>query len=104
MSVPLASVTIHEASRVPGGVQRGQPLIRAQAEMRRRAGLDIVVGGDDAFANCNEARTIEAMIGPCYHDGPHVAGGLQALPHWQQRNPPPDGHSFYETNVTKSLP
>jgi hypothetical protein len=85
-------------------VRRGAAINRTQAEDRRRAGLDIVVCGDDAFANCQEARRIETAIGPCYHDGPHAAGGLYALPHWQQRSGLPVGHSFYETDVTKALP
>jgi hypothetical protein len=79
-------------------------LTRTQAEDRRRASLDVVVCGDDAFANCQEARLIETAVGPCYHDGPHAAGGLHALPHWQQRSGLPEGHSFYETDVTKALP
>jgi hypothetical protein len=100
----LPTTTVCEAARVPGGVRRGAALTRAQAEARRLAGLDIVVCGDGPFENCNEARSIETAVGPCYHDGPHAAGGLHALPHWQQRSPPPEGHSFYETNVTKALP
>src|SRR5262249_41632031 len=65
---------------------------------------DIVVCGADTFANCREARRVETAVGPCYHDRPHAAGGLQALPHWQQRSGNPAGHSFYETNLTKALP
>jgi hypothetical protein len=99
-----SSLAIYEATRVAGGVRRGALLTLAQAEARRRAGLDIVVCGNDAFANCNEARRIETVVGSCYHDGPHAAGGLHALPHWQQRSGMPVGHSFYETNVTKALP
>jgi hypothetical protein len=99
---PLAP-TIHEATCVPGGVRRGAELTQAEAETRRRAGLDIVVCGDDTFATCNLARAIENAIGPCYHDGPHWSAGLYSLPHWQQRTPPPPGHSFYETNVTRAL-
>jgi hypothetical protein len=64
-----SSVTIHEATRVAGGVRRGALLTAAQAEARRRAGLDVVVCGNDTFANCNAARRIETAVGPCYHDG-----------------------------------
>jgi hypothetical protein len=53
---------------------------------------------------CLEAEAVERAVGPCYHDGPHAAGGLQALPHWQQRSPPPQGHSFYETHMRKAIP
>jgi hypothetical protein len=89
---------------MPGGVRRGSPLTRPQAEARRRVGLDVIVCGDDTLANCLAAEVIERAVGPCYHDGPHAAGGLQALPHWQQRSPPPQGHSFYETHMRKAIP
>jgi hypothetical protein len=78
-------------------------LTQAAAEARRRAGLDIVVCGDDTPANCALARSIEATAGPCEHDGPHHRAGLFSLPHWQQKTRPPDGHSFYETHATKAL-
>ena len=95
--------TIHEATRIPGGVRKDNLLTLAQAAARRQTGLDIVVCGENTYANCNQAYAIESAVGPCYHDGPHDAGGLYALPHWQQRNPPPRGHSFYETHVRKAL-
>ena len=98
-----AATAIHEATRVPGGVRRGAAITRTQAEARRAAGFDIVVCGADPRANCAAARDIEPAGGPCYHDGPHATGGLYALPHWQQRTPPPHGHSFYETDKTKAL-
>jgi hypothetical protein len=101
---PAPAPTIHEATRVPGGVRRGRQLTRAQAEDERRAGRDIVVCGADTVANCREAKLIEQAVGRCYHDGPHPAGGMSALPHWQQHAPPPEGHSFYETHATKALP
>jgi hypothetical protein len=96
--------TIHEATRVPGGVRRGPVLTQAEAISHRQRGLDIVVCGDDTPANCLLAQAIERAVGPCLHQGPHAKAGLYALPHWQQRVRPPDGHSFYETHVTKSLP
>jgi hypothetical protein len=99
-----APPTIREATRVPGGVRRGAVLTYIQAVARRRLGLDIVVCGDDTPANCNEAMRIEAAVGPCKHQGPHRGGGMFALPHWQQRSRSPEGHSFYETHVTKTLP
>jgi hypothetical protein len=93
----------HEATRVPGGVRRGAPLTRAEAIERRKQGLDIVVCGDHTPTNRDEALAIESAVGPCYHDGPHVNGGLYALPHWQQVAGSPSGHSFYETHKTKAL-
>ncbi len=102
-AAPPPPPTIHEATRVPGGVRRGAALSPAQADARRRAGLDVVVCGQDTSANCLVARGIEAAVGACYHDGPHAAGELQALPHWQQRTPPPHGHTFYETHVRKAV-
>ena len=36
---------------------------------------------------------------PIYH-GPH--GGPLSLAHWQQKTPPPEGHSFHETNVRQA--
>ena len=99
-----AAMTIHEATRVPGGVQRGAAITFAQAVARRQAGLDIVICGDNTIATCNQAWDIELAVGPCRHHPAHASGGLHALPHWQQLTPPPDGHSFYETNVTKALP
>jgi hypothetical protein len=99
--------TIHEATRIPGGVQRGAPLTEAEALSRRRAGLDIVVCGDDTIQNRDLAERIEAQVGGAYmHGNPHRrAVGPDALPHWQQRGFPPQataGHSFYETHITKA--
>ena len=73
-------------------------------QARRRAGLDIVVCGDDTMQNCGLAKRIEDQVGPNKHGGPHPNAGLFALPHWQPVRRPPDGHSFYETHLTKSLP
>lgn len=103
MSQTAPPSKIHEATRIPGGVLRGAELSQAEAEARRAAGEDVVVRGDDTRAACLLARAIETAVGPCYHDGPHAAAGLHALPHWQQRYPPPAGHCFYETATTKCV-
>jgi hypothetical protein len=63
-----------------------------------------VACGPDPFANAREAHTIESAVGPCIPDGPHEVAGALALPHFQQRAPPPVGHSFYETPVRKAIP
>jgi hypothetical protein len=93
--------TIHEAScasGASGAVVKGAEIDFATAVARRRAELDIVVCGDDLRTNTALAQSIEAAVGPYEQQHPHlrVAGRL-ALPHFQQRRPPPAGHSFYET-------
>src|SRR5262245_33648822 len=78
-------------------VDRGKQLTRAEAEARRRAGLDIVVCGSNEGANWQLAREIETAISPTGQKpkphGPHL--GSPSLPHWQQRGKIPPGHSFY---------
>jgi hypothetical protein len=105
---PAAPPIIHEAVCArdgSGGVRRGRIATRNEAIRRRHTGGDVVVCGSDTFANAREAHTIEPAVGPCVPDGPHldVAGAL-ALPHFQQRVAPPDGHAFYETPVRKAVP
>lgn len=105
---PSSATTIHEAFLMTdgtGAVRRGRALSRAEAIARRRGGGDVVVCGEDTISNRDEAAAIESAVGPCKHDGPHrfISGPL-ALPHWQQRPPPPIGHSFYETHITKAIP
>lgn len=79
-------------------------ITEAEAVARRRAGLDTVVCGNDTVANRNLAERIESQVGGSYrHGGPHSNAGLYALPHWQPRKRPPQGHSFYETHATKAL-
>lgn len=98
---------IYEATRAMEGseaVDRGNRLTRAEAEARRRSGQDIVVCGEDVFANCKLAEEIEKAVTPAggnylYH-GPHL--GPQSLPHFQQDPPPPEGHSFHETPIRKA--
>ena len=105
---PSAVPIIHEgfcARDGSGGVRRGGILTRAEAINRRRGGGDVVVCGPDTFANAPEAHAIESAVGPCIPDGPHLdAAGVLALPHFQQRMAPPEGHSFYETPIRKAMP
>jgi hypothetical protein len=73
------------------------------AVARRQLELDIVVRGTDHEANKRLARDIEAAVGPYMRGPPHVGtAGPQALPHFQQAQPPPKGHSFYETARRKA--
>jgi hypothetical protein len=99
---PAPPPTIHEAVCArdgSGGVTRGAVLTADEAIARRQRDEDVVVCGPDPFANAKEARAIESAVGACKHDGPHadVAGAL-ALPHFQQKRPPPFGHTFYEVH------
>jgi hypothetical protein len=96
---------IHTAERAADGsdvVERkagSAPLTREAAIARRQAGGDIVVCGPDTKRNDRVAWEIETAAtaggGKCLYHGPH--GGPLSLPHWQQQTPPPEGHSFHET-------
>jgi hypothetical protein len=105
---PAAKPTIHEAfcsQDGSGGVLRGKDLTRAEAIRHRQSGGDVVVCGPDTFANAREPHAIESTVEPCIPDGPHLdAAGALALPHFQQRVPPTEGHTFYETPLRKAIP
>jgi hypothetical protein len=105
---PSTTPTIHEAFCArdgSGGVQRGRPSREPRQSRTENGGGDVVVCGPDTFANAREAHAIESAVGPCIPDGPHLdSAGALALPHFQQRTPPPDGHSFYETPIRKAIP
>src|SRR5437868_13238551 len=93
----------HEAERVSGpsgAVQYGVELTLAQAVSRRKAGLDIVVVGADKLANRKLAQEVEAAVGRYVFHLPHDRP--EALPHFQQRTPPPEGHTFYEVDHRKA--
>ncbi len=102
---PAQPLTIHEANCArdgSGGVLRGKALTRAEAITRRRNGDDVVGCGPDPFDNAREAHAIESAIGPCKPDGPHVdVAGVKALPHFQPKTRPPEGHTFYEVPTRK---
>lgn len=92
---------IHEASLAPGPsgiVFKGAEIDLAAAIARRKAGLNIVVCGDNIGANRALARTIESAVGPWIRQDQHRRAGPYALPHFQQAQQPPAGHSFYETD------
>jgi hypothetical protein len=97
--------TIHEAelaSGPSGAVLKGAEIDLTAAIVQRKAGLDIVVCGNDLEANRRVARTIETAVGPCMRQTPHRKAGPDALPHFQQESRPPDGHSCYETQSLKA--
>jgi hypothetical protein len=105
---PATTPSIHDAFCArdgSGGVRRGAVLTPAEAVYRRQSGEDVIVCGPDTFANAREAYAIESTVGPCIPDGPHLdTAGARALPHFQQRVPPPEGHTFYETPIRKAIP
>jgi hypothetical protein len=86
------------ASGPSGAVVVGAEIDLATAIARRQAGLDIVVCGNALKANQRLARQIEAAVGPYEQQAPHRNAGPHALPHFQPRARPPEGHSFYETD------
>src|SRR5213596_1273521 len=87
-----------------GSVVKGRSITRAQAEARRRGGLDVVVCGPDLSANRSVAGTIERSAnGRSKRCPPHANAGPNALPHLQPDPRPPTGHSFYETPNRKAL-
>jgi len=101
---PPPQSTIHEAELEPGAsgrVLRGAEITFDAAVLRRHAGLNVVVCGEDQNANRRLASRIESAVGPCQRADPHIRhAGAHALPHYQQtrRDPPgPAGHTFYET-------
>jgi len=103
---PAPPPTIHEAEREggpSGAVLRGGEIDLATAIARRRSGLDPVVCSGDLKANRALAASIESVVGPCQRGMPHTRhAGPLALPHFQQVTPPPEGHTFYETENRKA--
>jgi len=101
----VTSPTIHEATRGSGGaVVKGAQLTQAQAEARRKAGLDVVVCGPSITANSALAQAIEANAnGQWKRCPPHANAGPRALPHYQPDPRGPDGHTFYETPNRKAV-
>jgi hypothetical protein len=69
---------------------------------RRKTGMDIVVRGDNLKANRLLANRIESAVGPAKRQDPHKRAGPLVLPHYQQAETPPEGHSFYETTKRKA--
>jgi hypothetical protein len=95
------AICAHDGS---GAVSAGAVLTEAEAVVRRRTDLDVVVCGPDPFANARLAHRIESAVGPCKPDGPHAdVAGAMALPHFQQKAAPPAGHTFYETPKRKAV-
>lgn len=95
---------IYEAIRnldTTGAVQKGKEIDKAAAILRRKSALDVVICGYDLRSNRETAKEIEAAVGTYMRHPPHASSGLNALPHFQQLNPPPEGHTFYEAATRK---
>jgi hypothetical protein len=99
------SVSIHKATRASGpsgAVYKGAAITFEEAVERRKAGLDVVVCGDDRRANRQRASEIEGAIGAWLREPPHPDAGEKALPHFHQASRSP-GHCFYETENRKAV-
>jgi hypothetical protein len=102
------SPKIHEATITTGSagsVTKGHEITERDAINRRKKGLDVVVCGQDYRANRNLAASIERAatgVGKYIRHGAHPSAGPDALPHYQPKTRPPDGHTFYETKGQKA--
>ncbi len=85
-----------------GRVIRGAEITEAQAVLERLAGRDIVVCDGPPRENRAVGRRIEDAVGSNERQDPHESAGQYALPHFQQRQQPPLGHTFYETAGKKA--
>ena len=95
---------IHAAILEPGAsgtVIIGRELDLETAIAARKLGNDVIVCGEQLATNRNLAKQIESRVGPYIRHPPHLTSGSRALPHFQQLNPPPIGHTFYESDERK---
>ena len=98
------SIGIHKAIRVmdgSGAIKKSMDISKTEAIRLRMIGDDVVVCGDDLKSNRKIAQEIEAAVGPYVRHVPHISSGVLALPHFQQLNPPPVGHTFYEAEFRR---
>jgi hypothetical protein len=87
-----------------GAVKKGKLISQAQAEVRRKAGYDVVVRGGELKENRRTAFLVETNAnGAAKRCPPHPNAGPQSLPHFQPDPRPPEGHTFYETPNRKAL-
>jgi hypothetical protein len=103
---PTPPPTIHEASlrRFDGAVIRGNQISQADAEARRKSGLNVVVCGTVPADNRMLARQIETNAnGAAIYCPPHFSTGSQALPHYHPKSRGLRGHTFFETNTEKAV-
>ena len=97
--VPPNPPVLYEASTgAAEAVLRGRLIDFEEAVERRRAGLDVVVCGNNLSLNRAMASSIELAANGAYlRHTPHARAGPNALPHVQPVSRPPEGHTFYET-------
>lgn len=104
------SPTIHYASATgpQGAVYRGPECTKDEAIAWRLTGKDVVICGGDLGANQDLAWEIEEAAmgaGNIKQHAAHVrTAGPDALPHFQPKARPPEGHTFFETGIQKSKP
>lgn len=105
LPTPFLPPQIYEATLGGNGaVVKGQPLTRSHAEVRRQAGLDVVICDRNLSANRSLAGVIERNAnGKAKRCPPHANAGANALPHYQPDPRPPEGHTFYETPNRKAF-
>jgi hypothetical protein len=100
-----AAPTIYEAERASGpsgAVLYGSEISFDVALTLRKSEKDVVVRGEDYREIRRLANKIESAVGPAERQNPHTRAGSLVLPHYQQINKPPEGHTFYETEKRKS--
>lgn len=96
--------TIHRARLARGGsgaVLYGEEIDEETAVEVRKLGEDVVVRGNHK-ESMQLAKKIEEKVGEYKRHSPHSNQGNSALPHVQQKFPPPKGHCFYETSNLKA--
>jgi hypothetical protein len=90
-----------------GAVYRGPVCTVNQAVALRKAGKDIVVCDGTFNDNRDLARHIEEGAAGSRNVMEHPAhkktAGPDALPHFQPKNRPPEGHSFFETRSERAI-
>jgi len=102
---PPTPFGVYEASLggPDGTVLRGTSLSDADAVARLQRGDDVVVCGDDGWANRVKAEQLgNTAFGACDWDKAHDdKGRWRALPHFHPSSGTPRVHIFYERRPTK---
>ena len=75
--------------------------------MLRNAGKDVVVCDGTTDDNRKLAEQIEGTVAGAGNLSLHrpriLVAGPDALPHYQPKRRPPDGHTFFETQTRKAV-
>ena len=100
---PSTATTIYTATlESRGRVLRWKQISFLEAVQERLASRNIVVCDGAESENRKLVQQIESAVGPYIRQSPHASAGLFALPHFQQKQAPSTGHSFYETDRRKA--